>query len=87
MERWESGLIHRFAKPGYCENGTGGSNPPLSAVFNNVSRKRNHWIFGKIDTSLLDGELDKNLMTPTGVLKTAGSPKRDRETIPFQQGN
>jgi four helix bundle protein len=30
-ERWESGLIHRFAKPAYWETGTGGSNPPLSA--------------------------------------------------------
>ncbi len=30
-ERWESGLIHRFAKPAYSERGTGGSNPPLSA--------------------------------------------------------
>ena len=31
LERWESGLIHRFAKPAYWETGTGGSNPPLSA--------------------------------------------------------
>ena len=34
MERWESGLIHRFAKPAYWETGTGGSNPPLSASRN-----------------------------------------------------
>ncbi len=31
LERWESGLIHRFAKPACGETCTGGSNPPLSA--------------------------------------------------------
>ena len=30
-ERWLSGRKRRFAKPLYCENGIGGSNPPLSA--------------------------------------------------------
>ncbi len=33
MERWQSGRMRRFAKPLYGLNRTGGSNPPLSAMF------------------------------------------------------
>ena len=31
-ERWLSGRRQRFAKPSYWATGTGGSNPPLSAI-------------------------------------------------------
>ncbi len=51
MERWERGLIHRFAKPAYWETGTGGSNPPLSALRHGFS-PLTFWImfdFEKLD--------------------------------------
>ena len=40
VERWLSGRRQRFAKPSYGLHCTGGSNPPLSAIFCMLRQRR-----------------------------------------------